>query len=350
MRFGRRPVAVGMLALAVVTLSACPSSRSGPEPQAGPPPAGAPPIWVTHATFAAGKICGLGVAGAGFDEYSPHPKRLSRERAVRNLAGILGTSVLEAIVDHTVNDTQNIELARAVQIDDAILQKIDALAETEYWIDREALGPFAQTNFTYANACVDADKIASSLKVDPARLGKNGKVRTVTPDRVPRWIKSKGKQSGGRLCAIGFSLPMFFADNTFEGVVEDIRGQLAQVVETLVSQYSEDITTNRSQTIELMTVASTQAIAKGVVVTDFWYDRDGRGPEQRPRSTYGWGCVYPVEILTQSVQAVEKKISDPKTIAKVREHAAHAFDDLDDEIAKRERPTATGTRHNTSDR
>ena len=90
----------------------------------------------------------------------------------------------------------------------------------------------------------------------------------------------------------------------------------------------------------MMTVATTQAISKGVVVTDFWFDRDGRGPDLKARSTYGWGCVYPVEIMKQSVAAVEKKIPDTKTIAKVRERAAHAFDELDDEVAKREKHSA----------
>ena len=113
-----------------------------------------------------------------------------------------------------------------------------------------------------------------------------------------------------------------------------------------MSQYSEEITTNRSQTIEMMTVASTQAISKGAIVTDFWFDRDGHGPYRQPRSTYGWGCVYPVDILQQSIAAVEEKIDDPNTIQKVRERAAHAFDELDDEIAKHEKPTTSLIRDN----
>jgi hypothetical protein len=299
---------------------------------------------VTHSRLTNERLCGVGVAGAGFDDYSPHPKRLSRERAIRNLAGILGTSVLEAIVDRVSDDSQSIETARGMRLDQELVEKIDAIAETEYWIDHDAIGPFAQQNFTYANACVDAKQVATTLKLDAAKLARSAaKVRpAVRPDQVPAWINRDGKQRGGRLCAVGFSLPTFFADNTFEAVVEDIRGQLAEVIETLVSQYTEEVTTNRSQTVQMMTVATTQAISKGVVVTDFWFDRDGRGPSQKARSTYGWGCVYPVDILQQGLATVEKKGADSKTIAKVRERAAHAFEELDAETAKHASKAAAG--------
>ncbi|MBN1962239.1 MAG: hypothetical protein JW841_14990 [Deltaproteobacteria bacterium] len=312
-------------------------SKGKAKPKAAPTtPLSKPPDWVTHLKINANELCGIGVAGAGFDEYSPHPKRLSRERAIRNLAGVLGTNVLEAIVDKTTDYSQHIEIARGLHIDDSTVDLIDQLSNTEYWLDRDAVGPFAQQNFTYAYTCVDTNKIALKLNLDPNKLKKRNKARPpVSPEKTPKWITKTGKQPGGRLCAVGFSMPTFFADNTFEAVVEDIRSQLAEVVETLVSQYTEEITSNRSQTIKMMTVATTQAISKGVVVTDFWYDRDAIGPQKQQRSTYGWGCVYPVDIMKQSIAAIEEKMPE-KTVAKVRERAAHAFEDLDAEIAKRE--------------
>jgi hypothetical protein len=349
-----KPVFAAALTLALAGLCACPRGQSA-APKAAPSAAAAsvppPPTWVTHVEVDNGKLCGVGVAGAGFDERSPYPKSLSRERAVRNLVGILGTSVLEATVDRATDSGQSVETARAVQIDEDLVAAIDGLAEVEYWLDRDALGPFAQKNFTYAYACVDAKKVSASLALDAKQLARaGGKNGPTSPDRVPAWMSRGGKQPGGRLCAVGFSLPMFFADNTFASVVEDIRAQLAYVLETLVSQYSEELTTTRFQAFEMMTVASTQAISKGAVVTDFWFDRDGRGPRQQKRSTYGFACVYPVDIIQQSLAAVQDKVPDQNAVAKVRERAAHAFDELDGEIAKHpESATAAGRQSVTRD-
>ncbi len=333
---------VSMLGLFAVTNSGC-GKRGAKGPKAAAKTANPPPSWVTNLELSTEKLCGVGVAGPGFDEFSPYPRQLSRERAVRNLAGILGTSVLEAIVDRNSELGQSIEMARTLQIDDTLIARIDALAKTEYWTDVDAAGPFAQKNFVYAHACADASKAAATLKLDIKKLVKSARPAPARPDKTPSWINAAGKQPGGRLCAVGFSLPMFYAENTFEGVVEDIRGQLAEVIETLVSQYSEELTTDRTQALRIMTVASTQAIAKGVVVTNFWFDRDGCGPHRRPRSTYGWGCVYPVDIMEQSVAAVAEEIRDENTVAMVKERAASAFDELDAESVKHAQQAAAIT-------
>ena len=79
-------------------------------------------------------------------------------------------------------------------------------------------------------------------------------------------------------------------------------------------------------------------ISKGAVVTHYWYDRDGIGPFQKRRTTYGWGCVYPVDVLQQSAAAVEESAPEEEKniIAQVRERAKTAFSDLDAEIERRE--------------
>ncbi|MBI3180134.1 MAG: hypothetical protein HYZ27_10760, partial [Deltaproteobacteria bacterium] len=112
--------------------------------------------------------------------------------------------------------------------------------------------------------------------------------------------------------------------------------------ETLVSSYTEDLTTKGYQIYEQMTVASTQAISKGAIVTDFWYDRDGKGPNRHKRSTYGWGCVYPVDVMLKAVESVEQELPE-NVIQKVRERAEKAFDELDAEIDKREKPKPPAT-------
>jgi uncharacterized protein YbjQ (UPF0145 family) len=328
-----------VLGLALLVVSGSCGGKGRTPPKVAEPATGSLPAWVTHVELSNDKICGVGIAGAGFDEFSPYPKQLAQERAIRNVAGIFGTSVEEAIIDRQTNNTVGVEMARTLQIDDDLIEKIGELAEMEYWLDKGGDGPFAQKNFMYGHACVEAAKAASSLKIDPKVLAKQHKSNAVCPTEVPRWINRFGRRKDGRLCAVGFSMPMFHPDKSFDSVVEDVREQLATVIETLVSSYSEELATSRDTAVEMMTVATTQALAKGVVVTDYWYDRDGRGPHKQERSTYGWGCVYPMDILKQSVQAIEKKLPE-QTVAKVRERAAHAFEDLDAEIAKRESKTA----------
>jgi len=209
------------------------------------------------------------------------------------------------------------------------------MAETEFWLDDGGTGPFAQKSFTYAHTCIDAKVAASTFKVDLKALRGKGKGKGISPKHVPTWIARTGKQPGGRLCAVGFSLPTFHPDKTFDVVVEDVRSQLAMVLQTLVSSYHEELTTDRYQLFEMMTVATTQAVSKGAIITAFWHDRDGIGPFNKKRTTYGWGCVYPVDVMKRSIEAVEKQLPE-NIVAKVRERAQSAFDDLDAEIDKHE--------------
>jgi len=42
----------------------------------------------------------------------------------------------------------------------------------------------------------------------------------------------------GRVCAVGYSLPTFHADKTFQNVCRDLRWQLANIIQAFVSSYS----------------------------------------------------------------------------------------------------------------
>jgi len=296
---------------------------------------GPPPSWVTRIEIKSDKLCGIGAAGAAFDKHSPYPKRLSEERAVKNLAGALETNIQEAIVERETNSGHRIDTARLLTIDDALLEKVTEMVETEFWLDEGATGTFVQKNFTYAHSCLDAKIAADTFKIDIDKLRGRGKAEDISPKKVPKWIDRYGKQPGGRLCAVGFSLPTFHPDKTFDVVVEDVRSQLAFVLQTLVSSYHEELTTDSYQLFEMMTVATTQAISKGAIITAFWYDRDGIGQFKRKRTTYGWGCVYPVDVMKKAVESIENELPE-KTVAKVRERAAAAFDELDAEIEKHE--------------
>lgn len=336
------------LGLALTLAPACGRSRvAAPAAKvASKTPRVPPPAWLTGMDVEEGKLCGIGVAGKGFNNHSLYPQELAMRRAVENVAGVLGTSIEEAIIDRTTNQGTGVETARILTVDEELIHKVLDLAETTFWLDESGTGPFAHAGFTYALSCVDATKAAKALAISPEAIRPQGKLEGAASKRVPKWINKTGKQPGDRLCAVGFSQPMFFPEKTFDAVVEDVRSQLAIVVETLVSTYYEELTTAKYQAIESMTVASTTAMSEGVVVTHFWYDAKGRGPVKQERSTYGWGCVYPVAVLQKTVAQAPQGAAKPPSVAEVRERAEKAFDALDAEILKR--PGESGAQATTT--
>ena len=315
-------------------IAACSASQK-PSAKAGPADDGTPtPSWVLSMRSDSTKVCGMGVAGAGF-ENSPYPKQAARERAVTNLAGAISTSVEEAIIDNETTSGVDVEYARLVHVGDALIKVIDGMASVEFWLVERGKGPYGEKGFTYAWGCIPKTDAATTLKLDPKALASKDDDDALMKlgAGVPGWLNQRGKRKNGRFCAIGYSDPTFNSENTFSNVVEDVRVQLAETISSLVSGYFEEQTTDQSTYIQSMTVSSNQALAKGVMVTQFWYDVKGKGPHAVKRSTYGYGCVYPMDIVASSLSGAEL----PKqTVQSVRDHAQAAFDALDAMEAKQQ--------------
>lgn len=294
------------------------------------------PEWVMAEPFNGDALCGLGVAGPGYDRDSPYPKQLSEERAVENLAGILGTQIQEAIIDRQDNDGTSVDFARTMRVDDALLQQVASVAKTEFWLDVDGDGPYQQRNFTYAHTCMDADTMHNAMHVDPSVFKNPGTLAHSNMETPPTWLTMSGRQPGGRICAVGYSMPAFFADQTFQTVVDDVRGQLTDTVQTLVSSYYQELSNAKYDLSEEMTVATTNAISKGAIVVTFWHDRDGMGPFKQKLTTYGWGCIYPMDIVHSTFSAAVQKApqSDKDRIAQVEARAELAMNALDAETAK----------------
>lgn len=278
------------------------------------------------------KVCGLGVAGAGF-ENSPYPKQAARERSVTNLAGAISTSVEEALMDSESTAGDSLDYARVVRVDESLIKVIDGMASVDYWVDVEGKGPYAEKGFTYAWSCIPKTDASTTLHLDPKTLaragsggGGKGDEQFALGDKAPGWIARRGKSKSGRFCAVGYSDPTFQPENTFANVVDDVRAQLATTMKTLVANSFEELTTERSQYIESVTASSNEALAKGVVVTKFWFDVKGKGPRAVKRSTYGLGCVYPMDIVASSLAVTELPT---QTVESVRDHAQAAFDALE---------------------
>lgn len=294
------------------------------------------PEWLARIDPGDDKLCGYGVAGSSYDPESPYPKEMAEARAVENLAGIIATRVQEAMIDEATDRFQSISAMRVITVDPELIERMRSWVETDFWRDAEGAGPFAGKGFTYAHTCVDRQRVTEALRLPEAVRPAGRANGPPHPKIVPAWIDADGQQADGRLCAIGFSLPTFHQDKTFGVVIEDIRSQLADRIKTFIVSHFEDISNERGTYIRAITIATHDAISKGAVVTHYWYDRDGIGPFKHKRSTYGFGCVYPVTIVQRSVN--ESKALDQDEIQRVKERAAEAFADLEEMEDKYDSP------------
>ena len=291
-------------------------------------PATPKPAWMTQWTYSAEKICGIGMAGPGFPG-SPYPEEQARGRAVRNLAGSIETAVQEAIIATQRESGSHVTLRRHFEIDADLLKNVSDRAAVDYWVDVRGEGPFLGEGFTYARACIDAATGLADPELDKLVERVLTSQKVTTPTQVPAWLNYQGTQPGGRLCAIGFSKPAFYAEQTFGNVVDDVRGQLAQVIATLVSEYQQDVQ-GSVQLNEIMTVASSQGVAEGVVVTHYWFDAEAVGPMAQKGTTYGWGCIYPNRVIQSALESAESILPEQEKsmVEAVRTRAGSAFDEL----------------------
>ena len=153
--------------------------------------------------------------------------------------------------------------------------------------------------------------------------------KVTKPVGKPAWLNYEGTQPGGRLCAIGFSKPAFYAEQTFGNVVDDVRAQLAQIIATLVSEYQVDIQ-GAVQFNEIMTVASSRGVSEGVVVTHYWFDAEGAGPHGPKGSNLRLGLYYLIAFLRlpSSQRKPVCRAREASMVEAVRNRAATAFDEL----------------------
>jgi hypothetical protein len=301
------------------------------------------PEWIGGDAVEGDKVCAVGIAGRTHSMATHKAKELSRERAVRNLAGVFETLVEDSTIDEATDNGTDTEYARAVTVDEALIERVSQAAETDYWLDGGGQGPFEERGFTYARACVPSTFVRET-KFDPSKIVAAAKASSLTSDRAPPWLDWVGSQKGARLCAVGFSLPALHPDATFENVVEEIRVQLTGKSKSLVASLSEEFSVCRAggverceQILKIVTAATNEAVSKGVLVNHFWYDRNGVGPQKRKRSTYGWGCTHPVGALQAAVRKVKEELPEVDVPEKerVRMRAADFFDELEREEAKR---------------
>lgn len=328
-------------------LAGCRSSgptRYVAKPSVAKVPATPMPDWVTRLEVSGNEVCGVGIAGRTHESQLAKAQELATERAVKNLAGTLESSVIEAQIVTQTESGATMEHEVAVTVDDAVIERVAASARTDLWYDVNGEGPAGEVGFTYARSCVSASVAAEKLAI-PSGAIQHEQGGVSETDEVPAWISRVGIERGSRLCAVGYSDPGFYPEALLESVAEDARSQLIMAASSVVMSAFEEVTVCKAsdssdcrQSVSELTAAATEAISRGVVVTHFWFDKGGLGPRHRKNSVYGWGCVYPVQAVRETA-AEEAKAPGPgpdaDALKKVADHAAEMFRELDDEEFKR---------------
>lgn len=153
----------------------------------------------------------------------------------------------------------------------------------------------------------------------------------------PAWVDRQPRHAG-RLCAVGYSGPTFYQQDCAKNAAENARSHLAESISVTIRTVTLDISDgtrgsfDRDVFVEGSESAS-EVVLQGVEVQAQWLDVDGSRGERN--GCYAWVCIDPSKPLEQLVDKLEEKKLPPKTVEKVRQDAAAAFEELERQERKR---------------
>ena len=311
----------GWAALAAVALLGACSGRGrgdrpipvvvAPPPSNPLPPPEPPPACVTGALIDARRVCGLGVVGRGYVWNDPRLRAEARRLAARNLAGLLRTVVSSALVLEQDQDGYWSRQERYLEIDEALVDAVEASAEAEVWFDVEGTGPFRAPERTYACACMSTGE--AGIRIDPAQAAAHAFARQYAVDEVPAWVADAEVHNDALKCALGYNEATFQPEDMLEPLIESVRAQLVGKTRSWVLSELEDrircaegAGTRCRTKVRSLVEAVNEGVSRGVALTAVWLDPDGLGPTGRRGSAYGWGCVFDQEILDAARRRLEE--------------------------------------------
>ena len=180
------------------------------------------------------------------------------------------------------------------------------MAKSECWLDVDGAGPFAQKGFTYCQSCVDA-KVAANRSRSTATRCRGAAKRLHRPGHRAE-LDHAHRQAARRPAVRGWLLAPYVLPG------QDLRGG-ARGRARAAREGAADTG------FELLRGAHHREAAR-LRGDDRGHHRRGvegrhRHPllvrprrhraEPHKRTTYGWGCVYPVDVMLKSAEAVEKR-------------------------------------------
>ena len=238
-------------------------------------------------------------------------RRLARRRAARNLAGMLRSVVNSALVFRQGEDGYWSREERYVEIDEALIDRIEGAATVELWFDRVGEGPFRAPERTYACACMPA--VEAGIRIDPTQVARHGLSRQYAVDEVPPWLIHPEVQNDALQCAIGYHPRMYHPEEMLSPLTDSVRQQLVGRTRSWVLSEFDDRTVCAGSApedcalrLESLVEAANEGVSRGVALSAVWLDTLGLGPNAKKMSAYGWGCVYDAFVL----EAARKRLED----------------------------------------
>jgi len=148
---------------------------------------------------------------------------------------------------------------------------------------------------------------------------------------TPAWVDRMPRKPG-KLCAVGYSGPTFYQQDCIKNASENARGHLAESISVTIRTVTIDISdgTRGSFSKDVFVEGSesaSEAVLQGSEVEAQWMDMNGQ--RGAPNGCYAYVCIDPDKPIEKMVEKLEEKKLPPKTVEKVRENAAAAFEELE---------------------
>ena len=158
----------------------------------------------------------------------------------------------------------------------------------------------------------------------------------------PGWVDRIPKRTDA-LCAVGYSGATFYQQDCLKNAADNGRGHLAETICSSIKTITIDISDgtrgmfSRDVFVQGSETAS-DVVLEGSEVEGQWVDMAGaRGA---PKGCYAMVCIDPNKPIEKVLEKLKEQKIPPKTIEKVRENAAAAFDELEKQEAKHEKKAA----------
>jgi len=148
---------------------------------------------------------------------------------------------------------------------------------------------------------------------------------------TPAWVDRLPKRAG-ELCAVGYSGPTFYQPDCVKNAAENARGHLAESITVTIRAVTIDISDgtrgyfSKDVFVEGNESAS-EAVLQGSELEAQWLDMQGQRGAQN--GCYALVCIDPSKPIDKFVEKLQEKKLPPKTVEKVRENAAAAFEELE---------------------
>ncbi len=278
-----------------------PSVRLKPGPSQNPEPAPTPPpSCVLGALVDETKVCGIGVASPAYHWNDPSMLALVQRRAAGNLAGMMRTVVNSAMILHQDERGYWSRSERYLEIDDALIDRVDRAADHEVWYDVLGTGPLRQRRFTYACACMSTAE--AGIRIDGERARRFAYTRQYSAQEVPPWVVDAHLHNEAQHCAVGYHERMFFIDAMVAQLTDSVREQLVGETQTwILDEFSDRLVCATEDVcasdVKSLIEAANEGVSRGVALTALWFDTRGIGPNRKKDSVYGWGCVHDRDVL-----------------------------------------------------